>query len=105
MMRARCCTGCAGWTATVADVPQAAADAAAQAVPYVNRDAMRRILEAAAPHIAARAAAAERERLSHTTAVQLANEALNTDRLGHMNMTLGEAAGQVGMLVASLRMV
>src|SRR5215472_7635588 len=45
-----------------AGVPQAAADAAAAAVPFVNRDALLRALEAAAPLIAARAAAAERER-------------------------------------------
>ena len=33
------------------DPPQAALDAAARACPFVNRDAIRRILEAAMPHL------------------------------------------------------
>lgn len=45
------------------DLPAAAITAAAEACPFMNRDALQRALEAAAPHLTAAAAAAERQRI------------------------------------------
>ena len=45
------------------DVPLAAFSSAAEACPFINGDALRRALEAAAPHLTAAAATAERDRI------------------------------------------
>ena len=57
-------------------IPREALAAAAAACPFVNRDAIRRILEAATPHIAA----AERERIAQMATLRGAVCARMPDR-------------------------